>query len=159
MRLHWLSGLLLLAVVGLAGCSRTEVAAPEAAPETARLGDKVDVSLADWLALSRSELADKVSEWTITVAKLQASARENPESPVLLPRLQPPITLPVYQESHYSARASFSLPPHVKEGTRDSALALHLARFGDREAALKLADPADKDLLTRIDICRTERNY
>jgi hypothetical protein len=162
MRMHWLSGLALLAVVGLAGCSRTEVAPPEAAEaeqEILRLGDTVEVSLADYLALPRAELADKVSDWTVTVAKLQASARESPETPVLLPRLQPPITLPVYRESHFSARAGFSLPPYFKEGTRDAALALHLARFGDHEAALKLADPADKDLLARIDTCRAGRNY
>ncbi len=69
----------------------------------------------------------------------------------LLPNLLPPITLPVMQECTYSAKLGISVPPYLKEGTYDADLALHLALFGDIEAALKVADPSDKELVAAIE--------
>ena len=64
---------------------------PDAAPppdETpARLGDKTDVRLADWLKKPRSELAELVAEWSDTVQKQRLHAQENPLSVDLLPGL------------------------------------------------------------------------
>src|SRR5262249_29074660 len=51
-----------------------------------------------------------------------------------------------------------SLPPYLAEGGKDTELALHLARHGDVEAALRLADPADA-ATSKIEACRCARNY
>ena len=115
--------------------------------------------MADWLQQPRADLADLVVEWSDTVQKQRLHALENPLSVDLLPALQPPATMPVFRTAAYSAKAGFSLPPYAAAGATDAALALHLGRLGDREAALKLADPTDKDLLNRIDFRRTDRNY
>ena len=60
--------------------------------------------------------------------------------------------MPVFRAAAYSEKAGFSLPPYVKAGDADAAVALHLARLGDHEAALKLNDSDDKKPL---DIRRT----
>ena len=165
MKMHLLRGCLLLAALGLTGCggSPTDVvpdpnaAAPDEPP--ARLGDQTDFRVADWLQKPRPELAQLVAEWSDTVQKQRLHALENPLSVDLLPGLQPPATMPVFREAAYSEKAGFSLPPYVRAGDSDAAVALHLGRLGDREAALKLADRADKDLLNRIDFRRTDHNY
>ncbi len=100
-----------------------------------------------------------MAEWSDTVQQQRQHAAEYPLSLDLLPGLQPPRTMPVFGQAAYSEKAGFSLPPYVKAGDRDAAVALHLARLGDREAALKLADRSDKDLLYCIDGRRTDRNY
>ncbi len=162
MRMHWYGGCLLVMLLGLAGCrTRVETTAPDVVAEdtTTHLSDKIDISLADWLKLPRPELAKLVEEWTVTVGKQREFARSNVESVGLLPALRPPVVSVVFAEAKFSPAAGFSLPPYVKEGQKDTAVALHLARFGDREAALKLADPTDKDLSAKIDAYRGERDY
>ena len=111
------------------------------------LSDKTDVNLSEWLKLPRPELAKLVVEWSDSVQKQRLHARENPQSVDLLPALQPPATMPVFREAGYSEKAGFSLPPYLKAGDKDGAVARHLARLGDSEAARKLSDPADKDQL------------
>jgi hypothetical protein len=137
------------------------VATSDSAPEdaTTRLGEQIDVSLADWLKLPRAELAKLAEEWTVTVTREQGAARDNIESVQLLPQLHPPAPATVFAEAHYSTDAGFSRPPYLKDVQKDAAVALHPARYGDREAALKLADPADADLRSRIDAHRTDKNY
>ncbi len=162
MRTQMPRGWVLLAVVGLAGCNTQATvgpATPPPPPSTSRLSDHTDVDLADWLQTPRPELAQRIAEWTDTIRQQRQHAAENPQSLDLVPGLQPPGTMPVFHQAMYSAKAGFSLPPYLKAGEVDAAAALHLARLGDREAALKLVDPADKDLLNRIDGQRTDRNY
>ncbi len=162
MRMHWYGGCLLVMLLGLTGCrSRVETTAPDVVAEdtTTHLSDKTDISLADWLKLPRPELAKLVEEWTVTVGKQREFARSNVESVGLLPALRPPVVAVVFAEAKFLTSAGFSLPPYVKEGQKDTAVALHLARFGDREAALKLADATDKDLFAKIDSYHGERNY
>ena len=165
MRMLRVRGWLLLAAVGLAGCSSSTDVAPDPAPPPppdappARLSDRTDVNLADWLQKPRSELAELVAERSDAIQKQRQHAAENPQLLDLLPGLQPPGTMPVFGQAAFSEKAGFSLPSYVKAGAADAAVALHLARLGDREAALKLADPADKDLFYRIDGRRTGRNY
>ncbi|HWG44905.1 MAG TPA: hypothetical protein VN688_19180 [Gemmataceae bacterium] len=159
--MRWFGGCFLLLALSLAGCrSKVVTTVEEVAPEdtTTHLGDKIDISLADWLKLPRPELAKLVEEWTVTVHKQQESARSNPDSVQLLPQLHPPTVGIVFADAHFSPAAGFSLPPYLKEGQKDAAVALHLARFGDREAALKMANE-DKELLAQIDACRNEHNY
>jgi hypothetical protein len=150
-----------LVLAGLAGCGGSVADNAPAAPEApvTRLGDKIDVSLADWLRLSRAELAQRADEWAVTVEKQQEFSRTNSDSVDLLPQLHAPVVVPVFASCRYSPAAGFSLPPYLKEGTHDPAVALHLARAGDHEAALKLADPADADLRSQIDAWRGDRNY
>ena len=140
----WHGGLL-LAAVGLTGCggAPTIVASDAPQEEVARLGDKTDVNLAEWLKQPRPELARRVVEWTDVVQKQRLHARENPLSVDLLPALQPPATTPAFREAAYSEKAGFSLPPYAKAGAADAALALHFARLGDHEAALKISGAAD----------------
>ena len=162
MMMHVLRGCALLAVLGLTGCGSQANVVPAPTPPgepPPRLGDKTDVHLADWLQKPCADLAELVVEWSDTVQKQRLNAEENPLSVDLLPGLQPPATMPVFREAAYSAKAGFSLPPYAAAGARDAALALHLGRLGDREAALKLADPTDKDLLNRIDFRRSGHNY
>ena len=154
MRMQLLHGSLVLALAGLTGCGGAPaiIASDTPQEEVARLGNKSDVNLADWLKQSRPELARRVAEWTDTVQKQRLHARENPLSVDLLPALQPPATMPVFREAVYSEKAGFSLPPYLKAGDADAALALHLARLGDREATLKVSGSTDKDR-------RTDPNY
>ena len=126
---------------------------------TTRVRDKIDISLQDWLKLPQPELAKLAEEWTVTVGNQREAARGNPQSVQLLQGLRPRAESVVFAEATFSKEAGFSLPPYVKEGQKDAGMALHLARFGDREAALKLADDADKDLLAKIDSFRSERDY
>src|SRR5262249_49171703 len=77
----------------------------------------------------------------------------------LVPHVRLPLAVPVLREAKYSAKAGISLPPYAPEDLRDSGLALHLARYGDVEAARQLVDPADAATLARIEACRCERNY
>lgn len=163
MRMRWFGRCFLLLLLALVGC-RSQVATTtteDVAPEdtTTHLSDKTDISLADWLKLPRAEQAKVVEEWTVTVSKLREQARSDIEAVQLLPQLRPPIVSVVFAEAKFSPADGFSLPAYLKEGQKDAAVALHLARFGDREAALKLADPADKELLAKIDACRGERDY
>ncbi len=162
MRVRWSGALVLVMLLGLAGCGpKGAVVEEEVVPEdtTTHLGDKIDLALADWLKLPRADLAKLVEEWKETVRKQQEKARGNIESVQLLPQLRPPAVADVFAEAHFAPEAGFSLPPYLNAGQKDAAVALHLARFGDGEAARKVADAADTDLLARIDACRTERNY
>ncbi len=151
----------LVLLLALGGC-RAQVAPPEdrtPADTTTHLSDKIDISLTDWLQLPRAELAKRVEEWTQTVGKQREEARSNVEAVRLLPQLRPPSMAIGFAMATFSPTAGFSLPPYLKEGQKDAAVALYLARLGDGEAARKLADPADKELLAKIDACRSERNY
>jgi hypothetical protein len=157
MRKSFLRGAAFLAVLALVGCSRGETGTPE--DVTTRLGDSTDVDVAEWLTLSRPELAKLAEEWSRTVQLDLEAARNSPDAVDLLPRLHPPVRVPVFREAAYSASLGFSHPGYVKPGKPDAAVALHLARFGDREAALKLADPKEADLRAKLDSVRYEKQY
>jgi hypothetical protein len=161
MRMNWLRGGILLAAAALPGCGSSQpAAAPAVAEEPGpRLPQKADVNLADWLSLPRAELARRAQDAKETVDRLQNAAATGRDSVALLPRLMPALSVPVFREARFSEQAGFSLPPYLAESTKDPDLALHLARHGDTEAAQKLADPADQDLLKKIEGCRGQRNY
>jgi hypothetical protein len=157
MRKRFLHLVALLAVFAVAGCRGGTVATVE--DEEHRLGQTTDVDLSAWLKLSRSELAKLTDKWAAAVKNDQEAARNSSDAVELLPRLRPQVRLPVFQKAAFSAEAGFSLPPYVAPGTHDAAVALHLARFGDQEAALKLADPTDLELRKQIQDARSEKDY
>ena len=111
-----LRGWVLLAVVGLVGCEfpggrQAGRSAPAAGRPPARLGDRTDVNLADWLKKPRSELAQLVAEWSDTVQQQRRHAAENPLSLDLLPGLQPPGTMPVFGQAPSPRRPASACRP------------------------------------------------
>ncbi len=161
MRTRWLEKGLFVLLLTLGGCRSQVAVTEEAAPEdtTTHLNDPIAISLADWLRLPRAELAQLVEEWTQTVSKQREWARSNVEAVRLLPQLRPPSRAVGFAAAKFSPTAGFSLPPYLKEGQKDAAVALHLACLGDGEAARQLADPADKELLAKITACSGERIF
>jgi hypothetical protein len=145
-----------LAVLTLAGCGR-DAPVEEQPEEPVRLGETTDVDVAAWLKLPREELAKLAGEWADTVKSDREAARNSSDAVELLPHLYPPVRVPVFQKAAYSVDWGFSVPPYLHK--RDGEVALHLARFGDPEAASKLADPRDATLLARIKSLPGENNY
>ncbi len=145
----------------LTGCGTNKMPVIESLPEEAPppLGKPVQVSLADLLDKPRAELAEMADDWTSRLQIQERARREGTLPFALLPQLRFPLVAPVWREARFSPQAGFSLPPYLAEGSTDNELALHLARYGDVEAARRLADPADAGTLQRIEACRCERNY
>jgi hypothetical protein len=104
-----------------------------------RLDAPIDISLKDWLAKPRSELAKMADELGEKIQLQEKNHRENNKPYALLPDLSLPLAVPVFREAKYCPGQKMSLPPYLAEGKKDSEIALHLARFGDFEAARKVA--------------------
>src|SRR5437868_413356 len=104
----------------------------------ARLGDKIDQNLEELLSRPRAELAEMADDWAGKIRFQLDGLRTGNHGLALLPNLRLPLAVPIFREAHYAAKAGFSLPPYVTGDARDTALALHLARHGDAEAALNL---------------------
>jgi len=117
------------------------------------------VSLSELLAKPRAELAKQGEEMMAQVEIREKQHRDGSLAFGLLPRLRLPLILPIWAEATYSAKAEISLPPYVAEGTKDNALGLHLARFGDADAARKLAEPGNDAVLKQIDEWACTKNY
>jgi hypothetical protein len=158
--MHLRSGWVCLAALGLAGCGffggRPQVAGP--APDDSRLPDHTDIALAETLGKPREELAQLVKETREVVKKRESEDRTEREA-AMLPRLQPPATLPILHNAVYSEKAGLSLPSYLKDNVKDSEVALHVARHGDVEAALKMVDLKDKEAVRQVEACRGDRNY
>jgi hypothetical protein len=121
-----------------------------------RWGDTASVSLVELLDRPRQELAALADEWTAQ-AKIREKATRDNQGLTFLPELRLPLVVPVWREATYSEAAGFSLPPYLKASQKDNACALHLARFGDVEAAMKLAE--DDATRRQVEACRLTRNY
>jgi hypothetical protein len=143
------------------GCGQEvqEEAAPEAEAPPPRLGDSIDTSLAELLGKPRAELAAMADDWAARAQLQEQYRRERRVEYTLLPAARFPLVVPALRGAHFSPETGFSLPPYTAEGTADSDLALHLARYGDDEAARKLAAANDAQAKRRIDECRYERTY
>ncbi len=152
------SGALLLAF-GLVGCGSGTPDVTDDGEDNTRLADQIDISIADWLTKPREELAGMARDRLDTCRMEQDFAHANPDSVDLLPNLKPSISLPIFQDATYSKKAGLSLPPYLNAGAKDRNVALHVARYGDAEAATQLADLQDADLKHRLDGLRYDRNY
>ena len=152
-QMHWT--LIALSLILLGGCSSAkrppEPAAERVAPATAEIG-----SLSDLLARPRNELAKRSEELLDRIKFQERMIQERRRELALLPSYRLPLVVPVLRTTKFSATAGFSLPPYLAEGGRDGALALHLACYGDLEAARKLADPSD---VARLEELKFARNY
>ena len=114
--------------------------------------------LPEMLDRPRVVLAGLGDTWLEKVRRQQVLYRQASVRFELLPELRLPLAVPVWRQAKYSAKAGMSLPPYLADGGRDAGLALHLARFGDVEAARQLAG-GDPDVLARLDGLRLGRNY
>lgn len=161
MRTHWLCVAACSLALLPAGCRRAAPPMPlppgvAAEDRQTRLAEKIDLDLGAWLALPRAEQAKLAEEWSETIEKQLTAIRNNPLSLDLLPKTLPPITVPVLHKAAFAESVGFSLPPYAEAGKQDAGLALHYARHGDHEAAMKLAP---EDLRSRINAWKTEKNY
>ncbi len=113
------------------------------------------LNLAELQSRPRGELAGLAEEWTER-ARLQEKAHREGKLPFrFLKQLRFPLDPPVFREAKFSAAVGFSLPPYHAGGDADPDLALHLARHGDVEAAVKLAGGDE----ARLRAFRGARNY
>ncbi len=150
----------LLAALLLVGCKRQP---PPPLPRgvapvdnSTRLKPVDDLKLGDWLDLPRSEQAKLMDEWTETVEKQLAAIRTNPLSLDMLPKLLPPLTVAVFDKAKFDPKVGLTLPPYVEPEKPDAGVALHLARFGDYDAALKLAPETFRSRLVSL---KPSKNY
>jgi hypothetical protein len=154
--MHYLRGAVVVAALGFFGCGTTP--SPDKHSDGTRLAESIDVNIAAWLEKPRAELAELCDDKVDYLHKHVESDRANKESE-LLPDLKPPVAPPVFCTAKYSKKLGVSLPPYLAEDSRDREVAWHLARFGDVDAARKITDTADADLLGKFDQLRCERNY
>src|SRR5581483_490555 len=128
MHTHWLRQAAILAALAIAGCGRGTVETPDLADGETRLGDKIDIDLVAAFGQPRQAQAKLAEEGAETVRSQLDAIRQNPESLELLPRLLPPLAVPVFHQAKYSPAAGFSLPGYLEPGAKDAAVARHLAR-------------------------------
>src|SRR5262245_2975402 len=156
---HLATGALLIAVLGLCGCKRAVAPSVVVEDPNTHLQKQSEVAIAEWLDQTRPELDKRYEDWKSKASTLIDLARGDRQTHALLPKLRPVLTLPVFQEARFSARAGLSLPPYAEEGRKDAVLALHLARFGDADGALLLVDPANDAARREIESLRPGKNY
>ncbi|MFO0927898.1 MAG: hypothetical protein U0736_12800 [Gemmataceae bacterium] len=141
----------LVGLLTLSGCGWFMAAPNEAPPDTqTRLGDHTDIDLAAWLKLPRADLAKVADEWAANVQAQRETIRNDSTVVDLLPGALPPLAIPGFHEAKFVPAEGISRPAYLPIGTTDAAVALHLARLGDLEAARKLAPAGDPALLAAI---------
>lgn len=160
------SGFCLALLTALVGCGQgTRLEPPptleggEPSPLTTGFeGGRLEPSLAELLAKPRRELAELCDE-TLETIRVRRAAHDHKHTTVgPFGALRPSLAVPIFREAKFSPEVGFSLPPYLPAGKHDADLALHLARWGDAEAAHKLLDPSDRDTRTRIDALALETN-
>jgi hypothetical protein len=124
-----------------------------------KLEGVTEISLADLLNAPRSELAARAEECSQNIQYFERLHNEGHMPFHLLPDAYTAVVVPVLRQARYSAQRGFSVPPYLPEDRPDTELALHLARYGDAEAARKLVNPADVHVSRELDSLQLERNY
>jgi hypothetical protein len=158
----WRLGLPFLLLV-LPGCGGTPEAPPPELPPPSIENGQLDPPLAGLLARPRAELAQLADDVQSGLPIIEQGHHEAHKQDAVLFPFMPPLVVPVWCEAHYHARLGISLPPYLSlPGSgplHDNDQALHVARYGDVEAARLLADPDNKEVQARLDACRLGRNY
>ncbi len=160
-RRAWLALVAGLLLVLSAGCSgQVEPPQVEVTPDVDIPVEFVDeISFADLLTKSRAVLALQAEDVQAKIDLLDKKHRLAGQPFRRLPDLHLPLATPVFRDAKYSETLGFSVPPYLPEGAKDSGLALHLARFGDVEAARKLVEPGDTATRAQIDALAGPKNY
>jgi len=150
-----ISIVLLCGVVAVStGCGRS--GGPVAVEADGPLGGPDEILLRGLLETPRAELAAKAAELEDQMQRHDKHRREGQLKLTLLPDARVPHVPAVWRQASYSETRGFSVPPYLKGDGKDTPLALHLARYGDGEAALKLAESADA---ARVQEHALDRNY
>jgi hypothetical protein len=164
---RYLAGGMVLAF-GLVGCSRALPPVPEAslgklAASQAGDGDlstpTESIDLAALLKLPRPELAQRCDDLEKTIRRQDQYRVEGKLPFTLLPDVRLPLVVPVFREAVYSRDRGLSLPPYLRVDAHDSAIAFHLARYGDLEAAAQLLEPGDDDAARLMRQSAPEKAY
>jgi hypothetical protein len=148
---------LTIALVGC-GSSQLDPSTGDSPDANTRLGDSIDVSMAELLGKPRNELAALSADYSQRVVIQDQRYREGQLKAGLVATSHAQVT-PILREARYSEAAGFSLPPYLPEGESDPDLALHLARFGDVDAGLKLLPRDDTETKERLLALRGKQNY
>ncbi len=143
------------------GCGNPQVITtePEAvSPDRQILGKPIEISASDLLGKTRKELLAFDQDYADRVTFQKGLFVQSKES-AFLARLHYPLLLPIFDEARFAAEVGVSLPPYLLPGTRDSAVAFHLARFGDLEGAKLLAQPSDLAQVVALHQSLYDRSY
>ena len=141
--------LVLCSAVSMLGCGSPAPVEETTGPRPLRLGDSIEVSLEGLLTKPRPELAELADQWLTKIEYQERALKEGRLQYYLLPKLRFPLVVPVWQNAKYSAQLGFSVPSYASDH-KDSALAFHLAHYGDSAAAKKFAEPADVVAISQV---------
>jgi hypothetical protein len=102
MKKHIFSLAVLALALPLAGCSSPSLPVEEASdkPLASRLGDSIDLSLADLLTKPRVQLAEMADEWATRIQIQEKGRREGRLPFSLIPSLRLPLAVPVLRQAH-----------------------------------------------------------
>jgi hypothetical protein len=140
------------------GCGSPAPVEETTGPRPLRLGDSIEVSLEGLLTKPRPELAELADQWLTKIEYQERALKEGRLQYYLLPKLRFPLVVPVWQNAKYSAQLGFSVPSYASDH-KDSALAFHLAHYGDSAAAKKFAEPADVVAISQVQASAAEHAY
>ena len=119
-----------------------------------------NMNLKELLDKPRAELARIANDYEEQIFHQEKKRQQGELTFKLLPlSTRFPMAWPIWRQAKYSAQRDMVLPPYLSETGFDSNLALHLARFGDVEAARKIVEPNDTAALAEIERLALRRNY
>src|SRR5437899_1411097 len=126
---RWCFVLLFLAATGCSsGDPVVDVAPPEPPPPQPApppppltLGDHIDISLTSLLEKPRAELAQMADDLLAAIRRQEYAYTEGRIEYHLAPTLRFALTVPVFQDSKFSAKLGFSRPPYFNEQEKDAA--------------------------------------
>lgn len=158
-------------LISILGCSRgipPEIETPPNAdgtpaplqrPEVDFSAPTEAVDLAALLLLPREELAQRCEEQEKNIRIKEQFRLEGKLKFSLLPNAKLPLVTPIFRDAAYAKDRGLSLPPYLKVDAHDSAVAFHVGRHGDLEAAEKLIEPGDDDTLKLLRESASEKAY
>lgn len=144
-------------LIGCGGGPASKSTVPQVAPAASGgLEPASDIAVESLLKKPRAELATRAEELEKQIQQRDLLRLAGQQKFKLLPQTRLPLAPPVWRQASFSGERGFSMPPYLPPTGRDHSLALHLARYGDAEAAQQLADPG---LSATLDKLKLDRNY